>query len=459
MDLSKLVDSNREAMVKTLQEAVRIKSVQEPAVPGKPFGEGPARCLAYMLEEAEKMGFRTQNVDNYMGWCEYGEGPEMVAVLGHLDVVPEGDGWTRDPYSGEADGENVYGRGTMDDKGPTTAALYALKALKDSGVPLKRRIRILFGTNEETGSQDMKHYLEKGGEIPVCGFTPDGEYPVINGEKGIINVTFEREYTQEGGLVLKEIKGGSAFNVVPALASATLLCAPAEATRILEQYGEKDPKVRWEVIPEGLKVTAEGVQAHAASPEKGENAIGRLLAALGDLPFAADLHQALAFLGQKIGTEVHGESLGICLEDPGSGKLSFNMGVIAGDEGKLTLKINYRYPVTKSYEDCAPRLDAQFGEAGFRKVSEAHKKALYVDPKTDYIQTLLQVYGELTEFEPKTICIGGGTYAKSIPNIVAFGPIFPGDAVREHLPNEYWEIDKLVLNAKIYAEALYRLAK
>ena len=115
MDLAKLVDSNREAMVKTLQEAVRIKSVQEPAVPGKPFGEGPARCLAYMLEEAEKMGFRTQNVDNYMGWCEYGEGPEMVAVLGHLDVVPEGDGWTREPYSGEADGENVYGRGTMDD--------------------------------------------------------------------------------------------------------------------------------------------------------------------------------------------------------------------------------------------------------------------------------------------------------------------------------------------------------
>jgi len=171
MELAKLVEQNREAMVKTLQEAVRIKSVQEGALPGKPFGPGPARCLAYMLEEAEKMGFRTQNVDNYMGWCEYGEGPEMVAVLGHLDVVPEGDGWTRDPYGGEADGENVYGRGTMDDKGPTVAALYALKALKDSGVPLKRRIRILFGTNEETGSKDMQYYLDKGGEIPVCGFS------------------------------------------------------------------------------------------------------------------------------------------------------------------------------------------------------------------------------------------------------------------------------------------------
>lgn len=459
MELAKLVEQNREAMVKTLQEAVRIKSVQEGALPGKPFGPGPAQCLAYMLEEAEKMGFRTQNVDNYMGWCEYGEGPEMVAVLGHLDVVPEGDGWTRDPYGGEADGENVYGRGTMDDKGPTVAALYALKALKDSGVPLKRRIRILFGTNEETGSKDMQYYLDQGGEIPVCGFTPDGEYPVINGEKGIINVTFEREYAQSGPLILKEIKGGSAFNVVPALASALLQCEPAEAARILERYGEKDPKVQWEVIPEGLKVTAQGIQAHAASPEKGENAIGRLLAALAELPFADDLQQALAFLGNKIGLEVHGESLGICLEDAASGKLSFNMGVIQGDAGKLTLKINYRYPVTKSYDGCAPKLDDQFAAAGFQKVSEAHKKALYVDPKTDYIQTLLQVYGELTEFEPKTICIGGGTYAKSIPNIVAFGPIFPGDTVREHLPNEYWEIHKLVLNAKIYAEALYRLAK
>lgn len=459
MELAKLVEKNREAMVRTLQGAVRIKSVQEEALPGKPFGQGPARCLAYMLEEAEKMGFRTCNVDNYMGWCEYGEGPEMVAVLGHLDVVPEGDGWTRDPYGGETDGTNVYGRGTMDDKGPTTAALYALKALKDSGVPLKRRIRILFGTNEETGSRDMQQYLEQGGEIPVCGFTPDGEYPVINGEKGIINVTFEREYDQTGPLFLEGIKGGSAFNVVPALASAILRCEPAEGIRLLEKYGEKDPKVWWEVIPEGLKVTAQGVQAHAASPEKGENAIGRLLAALAPLPFDPALHQTLAFLGEKIGLEVHGESLGICLEDPESGKLSLNMGVIQGDAGKMTLKINYRYPVTKSYGDCAPKLDAQFADAGFQKVSEAHKKALYVDPRTDYIQTLLQVYGELTEFAPKTICIGGGTYAKSIPNIVAFGPIFPGDTVREHLPNEYWEIDKMVLNARIYAEALYRLAK
>ncbi len=458
MNLEALVDASREDMVKTLQGAVKINSVEAAAEPGFPFGKGPAECLAYMLQKAQAMGFRTQNIDNYMGWCEYGEGPTMVAVLGHLDVVPAGDGWTKDPFSGEADEKNVYGRGTMDDKGPVTSALYALKAIKDSGIPLKRRIRILFGTNEETGSQDMKHYLDTGGEIPVCGFTPDGEYPVINGEKGIINVVFEKSYTQSGALQLVKLSGGSAFNVVPALAAAELSCDSATAESIAKEFGGKDPKVTVEIAASGLVVKASGVQAHGAHPELGENAIGRLVKFLSKLPLSGEVKETLTFLGDRIGLEVHGESLGICLEDEVSGKLSFNVGVITGDAKKLTIKINYRYPVTKHYEDCAPKLDAAFAEAGFTKVSETHNDALFVDPNTDYIQTMLGVYGEMTEFKPETICIGGGTYAKSIPNIVAFGPIFPGDEVREHLPNEYWEIDKMVLNAKIYAETLRRLA-
>ena len=195
-----------------------------------------------MLGEAEKMGFKTQNVDNYMGWCEYGTGKEMVAVLGHLDVVPAGDGWDEDPFSGRVADGNVYGRGALDDKGPTTSALYALKALKESGLPLKRRIRILFGTNEETGSQDMVHYLEKGGEVPVCGFTPDGEYPVINGEKGIINVEYQVGYQQYGPLKLVKIHGGSAYNVVPALAVAELSCTPELGKQVIESFRHWIPR-------------------------------------------------------------------------------------------------------------------------------------------------------------------------------------------------------------------------
>lgn len=183
MELKESVARQKEALLKTLSEAIKIRSVQEEAKPGMPFGEGPAKCLDYMLKVCEDMGFRTKNVDNYMGWAEIGEGDEMVAILGHLDVVPEGKGWDKDPYSGEIDDTNVYGRGAMDDKGPAIAALYGMKAIVDAGLPLKRRIRILFGTNEETGAADMDYYLEKGGEVPVCGFTPDAEYPLINGEK------------------------------------------------------------------------------------------------------------------------------------------------------------------------------------------------------------------------------------------------------------------------------------
>ena len=175
MELKESVARQKQALLKTLSEAIKIRSVQEEAKPGMPFGEGPAKCLAYMLKVCEDMGFRTKNVDNYMGWAEIGEGDEMVAILGHLDVVPEGKGWDKDPYSGEVDDTNVYGRGAMDDKGPAIAALYGMKAIVDAGLPLKRRIRILFGTNEETGAADMDYYLEKGGEVPVCGFTPDAE--------------------------------------------------------------------------------------------------------------------------------------------------------------------------------------------------------------------------------------------------------------------------------------------
>lgn len=172
MELKESVARQKQALLKTLSEAIKIRSVQEEAKPGMPFGEGPAKCLAYMLKVCEDMGFRTKNVDNYMGWAEIGEGDEMVAILGHLDVVPEGKGWDKDPYSGEVDDTNVYGRGAMDDKGPAIAALYGMKAIVDAGLPLKRRIRILFGTNEETGAADMDYYLEKAERSQFADLRP-----------------------------------------------------------------------------------------------------------------------------------------------------------------------------------------------------------------------------------------------------------------------------------------------
>ena len=167
MELQEVVKGYEEQLLKSLQESIRIRSVQGEASEQYPYGKGVQDCLDHALKTAEALGFATIDLDHQMGWCEYGEGEEMVAVLGHLDVVPEGDGWSFDPFGGEIRDGKVFGRGAMDDKGPTIAALYALAALRDSGLPIRRRIRLLFGTNEETGSNDMKYYRSHGGEIPV----------------------------------------------------------------------------------------------------------------------------------------------------------------------------------------------------------------------------------------------------------------------------------------------------
>lgn len=456
MDLNAYVRKMEPALLACLQENLRIPSVQGPAEPGKPYGSAVRESLDHVLAAAEKLGFSTVNMDGQLGWCEYGEGEEMVAVLGHLDVVPAGDGWSFDPWGGEIRDGRIFGRGTMDDKGPSIAALFALAALRESGLPIRRRIRLIFGCNEESGSGDMKYYLAHGGEIPVMGFTPDGEYPVINGEKGIINVTYGRELDQIGDLKLLSIHGGTAPNVVPASASAKLACPRELAERIARLSA---PKLRYTVTEQGLFVESEGVNAHGSTPELGENALGRLVLALDTLPLEGQTAQAIHFLAQTLGMETDGASAGIALSDDVSGKLTLNWGTLDVENGKLLMKINYRYPVTKRCDDCAPILDEKFAAAGFTKEAQLHKEKLYVPEDSSLIRTLMKVYREQTGLEGKPKSIGGGTYAKSLPNIVAFGPIFPGDEIREHKPDEFLELSRLMQNAQIIAAAMYEMAK
>lgn len=456
MDLNAHVLALQDQMLTCLQQNLRIPSVQGDAEEGAPYGIHVRRSLDHVLAAAKDLGFATVDMDHQVGWCEYGTGEEMVAVLGHLDVVPAGDGWTCDPYGGEIKDGKIWGRGTMDDKGPSIAALYALAALRDSGLPIKRRIRLIFGCNEETGAQDLKHYLAHGGEIPVMGFTPDAEYPVINGEKGIINATYSCEYVQEGVLKIISIQGGTAPNVVPAAACAKLACSAEMAKDLTER---SFPKITVTAADYGVLVEAEGVNAHGSTPGEGENAIGRLLQFLDTLPFEGTIANAIHFLATKIGMESDGKSAGIALYDEISGGLTLNLGTLHADEKCMTMKINYRYPVTKVYEDCAPAFNALFAAEGFSLDSETHKAKLYIPADSELVQSLLKVYREHTGMDGEPKSIGGGTYAKSLPNILAFGPIFPGDEVREHKPDEYMEISSLVKNAQIIASAMYMLAK
>lgn len=270
MNCKPYIRAHADELLESLAALVRIPSVEGVPEEHAPFGREPARALHETLALCEKLGFRTGNMDDRVGWCEYGEGEEMVAVLGHLDVVPAGDGWTEtEPFSGEIKNGRIYGRGTMDDKGPMVAAIYALAALKDAGFAPSKRIRLLFGTNEETGCGDMSWYVSHGGELPVYGFTPDGEYPIINGEKGILNGTYSRKLHQTGDYRLTKFEGGAASNISPAYAAAELKCPADAASKISAD------KVTVTPIEGGIRVEAEGVAVHGSTPEQGENAIGR----------------------------------------------------------------------------------------------------------------------------------------------------------------------------------------
>lgn len=453
MDCKPYIRARADELLAELAALIQIPSVASEPEEGAPYGREPLRCLEHMLALCERLGLRTGRMDNRVGWCEYGDGAEMVGVLVHLDVVPAGSGWTEaEPFSGEIKDGRIYGRGTMDDKGPAVGAVYALAALKDAGVKLTRRIRILFGTSEEVGCNDIAWYVEHGGELPVIGFTPDAEYPVINGEKGIIDATYVKTLHQTGAYRLLKLEGGTASNISPAHAVAEIACPADAAAKIAAD------KVTVTPIEGGIRVEAAGISVHGSTPELGENAVGRLAQALAQLPFEGDAADCIVFLADRIGMECHGESLGLAMRDD-LGPLTFNLGVMKLKDDALSLSFTIRYPVSKTYDDVFPRVERAFTLGGFTLTDQWSKPSLYVSPESELIRKLSKVYEEQTGSAAALKTLGGGTYAKSMPNLVAFGPIFPGDVVREHQANEYVPVEWVLRNAEIIGAAMYELAQ
>lgn len=462
--ISSKIDEMKDDLIESVQDIIRIKSVEGEPKEGMPFGEGVSKALQCALDISEKLGFKVVNLDGNVGYAEYGEGEEYVAALGHLDVVPEGDDWIYPPYGAEIHDGKIYGRGTTDDKGPIMASLYGLKAIKELGLPLSKRIRIIFGTNEETGSKDMEYYVEHE-KAPVAGFTPDAEFPIINGEKGITIFDIVKNFGDEknnGDVLVCSIKGGIASNVVASLCETKLKAKdPVKTCEEITNIA-KENNIKFEVSHNGDEVELKvfGVSAHGSTPEKGINAIMQSIKILANLDLAQeDIKSFVKFLNDNIGEDVYGEKFGINLMDEASGKVSFNVGVIDLNDKVGRLTLNLRYPVTKTLEDMMNPFNERIKGTGIVIENFEHQKPLYFSPDHPLIKTLQRVYKEETGEEGKLISIGGGTYAKEMPNIVAFGPIFPGEADVIHKPNEYIKIDDLVLISKIYAKALYELAK
>ena len=453
MDHKTWIRDHFDEEVAALQGLLRIKSVEALGEDGTRFGRGAQDCLDYVLRLGADMGFRPTNLDGYCGWLDYGEGEELVVVLGHLDVVPEGTGWTHPPYGAEIADGRLYARGAIDDKGPMMAALYALKSLVDSGEGLRRRVRILFGLNEETGCACMEHYVASGQELPALGFTPDGDFPIIHCEKGIFSAHYALDLPADGAV--RSFAGGTALNMVPATAHAELDGALYESAAAL---ASAVPYITVARLGADVCVAAQGRSVHGSTPEKGENAISRLAGFLAQLPLPEAEQTVMAAIARLYPAETDGKSLGVGLCDEVSGKMTVNLGTAAMDGRTLTLGANLRVPVTFDESGFHPTMTAAMAEAGFREMDSGFTPPLYVPAETPLIRALQEVYADETGDEPTLLAIGGGTYAKTMPNIVAFGPIFPGEPAVEHEPDEYITLESLRRCTEIYAAAIKKLA-
>lgn len=465
MEFVKLIDSYEKDIIKSTQDIVAIRSVEEEAKPNMPFGEGPYKALQFALDLAKEMGFETKNLDNYAAHADLGEGDEVVGVLVHLDVVPEGDGWTYPPYGGEIHDGKIYGRGTTDDKGPAIACMYAMKALKESKVSLSRKIRIIFGTNEETGWGCMKHYFAHE-KAPDMAFTPDADFPVIHGEKGIIVFDLVKKLNSNscGEITLKSLKGGNAPNMVPDYCEAVLqLEEPLIIEEKLEHYIKNTGyPLSLERHGHQVKISSKGISAHGSTPEKGKNAISYLMAFLGEiLNDECDICEFVRMYNEKIAFKHHGENIGCAFEDDVSGKLNFNPGMIRLEEDKIRLTINVRYPIKSSAEEVYDGIrDSLRGTLIELIEGEEDTKPLYVPEDNFLVKKLMDVYRKQTgDKDSEPITIGGGTYARAMDNAVAFGPVFPGQKEVAHQKDEFISIEHLMKITKIYAHALYELAR
>lgn len=440
----------KDEMFESIKESVAICSVKGDPEPDAPYGREVKEALDHALALGEKMGFKTGNVDNRVGWIEYGDGEEMVGVLGHMDVVPLGEGWDHDPLGCEVCDGRMYGRGVQDDKGPTIGAIYALKAIRDLNLPIDRRIRVLFGCDEESGSSCVEHYIKVGGELPTIGFTPDAQFPAIFCEKGQTFWDLSKKIEEKPAIKVLSIEGGVAKNVVTPkctlIAEGDLVVAEKDYITVEKKDGK-------------TIVTAEGVSAHGSTPELGKNAAIRLFDALKENHFGGDLQRMIDFIMEKIGWETNGKSLDICYEDEETGNTTVNLGVIKCDEEKLSFTLDIRYPKNTKEEDVVASVTGHAKSYGLEVENELHS-LLYVPKDSELVQKLTKVYCEETgDMDAKPIAIGGGTYAKSFDNMVAFGPIFPGEEEVIHAPNEYANLDNLVRSIQITAAAMYELAQ
>jgi len=450
-------------LVEAVSRLVSIDSVEGDGAPGAPFGPGPAAALEEALTIAKEWGLAAENHEGYVGTASLNDGEDALHILGHLDVVAPGEGWTvTQPYAPKLVDGLLYGRGTDDDKGPVIASLLAMKAVKDLGIPLKKNCKVIMGTNEESGSGDIAWYFARHPYAPAT-FSPDSGFPVVNTEKGGFRPSFSRSWPVQSGLPrVKWLHGGIRLNILPGDASAgveglTMYDIQPVARNITARTGIKFTFAHEDDL---TVIRAKGEASHAAWPEGGNNAITGLVALLCALPLAeGGCKEALDGLNALLPHgDYTGRALGIAQEEPVAGPLTVAFSLLEVGETGLEGRFDSRVPLCATEDNCLNVAKAAFEARGFAfegSQSEPH----HVPADSPFIKTLLKRYEEYTGLKGECLSTGGGTYVHDIPGGVAFGCSLPGFDSHLHGPDERVRVSDLILSAKLFAHIIVDLCQ
>lgn len=455
-----IIEKNKNNIINTVSDLIKIPSISIESDSIHPFGIECTNALNYILEIGKSMGFKTKNLNNYCGYIEFGEGEELIGIIGHLDVVPAliDDGWSNPPFSPIIKDNKLFGRGAIDDKGPVISALYAMKAVMDSS-KISKRVRLILGLNEEKSWKCIEYYKQNE-EWPSIGFSPDANFPAIYAEKGILSLEFINDFEIDNFEILEINHNNNALNVVPKYCAITLKQKNSDSNHINSILNSTTSNIKIHHIDNTtLKVESFGIAAHAAHPELGKNAITNLIKFLiNNFEMKNNYLQTLekiGFFNIESPNFLNNETI----EDE-TGILTSNLATLEYKENKLIMKTNLRVPVSMSLNDLKIHFETLKNYFKKLEINElSSQESLYVDKNSYLVKTLVNIFNKKTGLNTVPIAIGGGTYARAFENFISYGATMPGDLDMCHQVDEYIEINNLILSSKIYAEAIYELAK
>ncbi len=459
------IDEIKEQIISSTCELIKIPSINaESNNPSMPFGEECNNALEYVLDLANSLGFKTKNIDGYCGYIEFGEGEELMGIIGHLDVVPEGENWTYPPFSATIANGNIYGRGAIDDKGPVIASLYAMKVVMDN-CKIKKRIRLILGLNEERDWKCIEYY-KLHEEIPNFGFSPDADFPCIYAEKSLLNVHLSTNYNTNDNIKIISIDyNNNAMNVVPKFCKVKLnINNDVNIDECLNNLTNLIKNHNFNItVKKGndnyIILESVGVSAHSAHPDLGINAISNIIIILDELLKTYNINiPLLSMFCRYIHTQYNGDALNINSPDE-SGKLTLNVAKFFLENDTLGISMNLRIPIHTSIDTVKNKFNNIFENSHITINFNGEKNALYIPKDHHLVTTLCSIFNEITGKNEAPIAIGGATYARAFPNCISFGANMPKEEDMCHKVDEFISINNLILATNIYATAIYKLCK